>query len=311
MLARTEIRGIVDDARMPEFLESLRRYALVILPTDFLRMKLNEWPPRPRQIFLEYLKSNKLAYRYDEEGVLGETGDLPRWHNSQPLPIQIIVGEGIPHGPMVCERVEQAGYGSSWTLRRLKDLIEGEENVSSRDDFWIRVCEPLLHALRPESKQWITICDNYLFHHIERLGSRNVDLGFPWFLQRIAASSPKARIRLVVAYKNLSEERKIEAIANLRNLFRQIDGVDAELLESSPDSLPPALGAALHQRFILFGNMRGVTVDSGFDSLSMYLSSVQYATLQPAWSYKRELGDMKNPMLQDFAKAARRHSLKV
>ena len=312
MLTRTALRASAvevlktNQRESKRLLDDLGEYGILMIPPGFLRAAPEVFPESVWIRLTELIKVGEIAHRTTDPSYIESVTATPPWGRYDR--IEVILDEEQEKAPVTVDCLPVSSYSDAFHLERCRKLRNKSEMCDDRDDLWEWVFEPLLDGLF-KSQRKITVCDNYLAKQIS-----GVDLdrdptwhGLTWFFSRLQENSVaqglQTSVRLVcrerddgAEHPSVSKvESKLRDIANtlrLDNLVIEVIVVPDEVCVRRPD-----LSAAFHDRFILFGNRRAITLGSGLDNLTRRDGDLARQTLSRAWNYAADYGVAVAPLL--------------
>jgi hypothetical protein len=326
MLVRTELRQWGMNERTDQvqsFLSALKRYGILVVPPNFLTVRPSWMPQLVHGAIIDMYKSGVLALRPAPSSFFGVTGMPTPWEASSPTRIEVVVARDQESVPIICELTDLNAYSDCYRVDRIRKLIEGDDFCDNRGELWRVVLEPLLDAMRPSGRK-VTIVDRYLSDHVSNSQrGASGESGFSWLLeclnQNSQAADTRTSVELLSVLKNQEGARAKQVAEVFRRAGARFGHLDLRVwfvpeARFDEDKRDP-LRDAFHQRFVLFGNHRGVILDKGLNSLS--ISSVRseeeaamvLETFRRSWVYRRELGAAVNPFVAKAKQVAEDYEL--
>jgi hypothetical protein len=315
MLIRTELRPSLGNGRgllTNDFLRDLARHSILVAPRNFYTEK-PEWMSETVYRDLKQLMSRgALSWRLMPEKHANVTDVVHPWSEDSPTRVEVVVaGEG-ERAPLKCEVTQPERFRGTAAITDIQELLEVPELLTDRADFWRKVVEPLLDALRP-SRRSLVISDLYLVDHVARTQRRGGNRGWgglDWLLMKINSNSVRngatTQVALYGSFEKESESQLESFTRQLRDWVRDYPELEVtvNLVDRDLKTQEPTVWRAMHQRFILVGKSRGVVLDQGLDSLTPVgpradeeLHSLAGVTFSSSWSYRRQLGEGKGDLL--------------
>jgi hypothetical protein len=315
MLTRTALRASAievlrtNQRESRRLLDDLGEYGILMIPPGFLRSAPEVFPESVWIRLTELIKEGEIAHRTTDPSFIESVAVAPPWQRHDR--IEVILDEDQERAPISVDCLPVSSYSGAFHLERCRKLRNKSEQCSSRDELWEWVFEPLLDGLF-KSRRKITICDNYLAKHIQNidLGKDPTWHGLTWMLSRIQDNSAMqdlgTTVRLVCRERNdndtqistLSLQGKMEEI--VRHLGLDLLEIEVTVVSDRVLDRRPDLKSAFHDRFILFGRRRAITLGSGMDNLTKRKGDMSQQTLARAWNYASDYGLLVADLLHEL-----------
>jgi len=307
MLTRTALRPSAvevlktNQRESKRLLDDLGEYGILMIPPGFLRSAPEVFPESVWIRLTELIKVGEIAHRTTDPSFIESVAATPPWGRHDR--IEVILDEDQEKAPVTVDCLPVSSYSDAFHLERCRKLRNKSEMCDGRDDLWEWVFEPLLDGLF-KSQRKITICDSYLAKHIQ-----SIDLdrdstwhGLTWFLSRLqensAAQGLETAVRLVCRERNDGESTASTSLIEkkMKDIVRDL-GLDRLAIEVTvvPDGVfgkRPDLSSAFHDRFVIFGNRRAITLGAGMDNLTKRTGDIAQQTLARAWNYASDYGQV-------------------
>lgn len=320
MLVRTEFRSSCAETQTgisEKFAKELVRFGLLMAPVEFFRTRPDWASDRFHRTIMELVKGGYLAWRVIPPEYAGTSHAAAPWPIGAPNRVELVLAEPGEQVPISCDLAQPENFSQSRPVARISDMILGDHGADllDRSDLWRYMFEPLLDAL-PVRRRSVTIVDRYLPSHVtranrHRLGGRG---GLNWLLGKINENSIRNHSRTSVLMYAMCDEDTYEqtSLDKLRNSISEALRPHAEIDLRVLVGLMPSeredwdTYTSLHQRYVIFGSMRGVILDSGLDSLSEPTANdknpdrerLTESKFRDAFTYRIRLGESKAPLLE-------------
>ena len=312
MLTRTALRASAvevlktNQRESKRLLDDLGEYGILMIPAGFLRAAPEVFPESVWIRLTELIKVGEIAHRTTDPSFIESVAANPPWGRHDR--IEVILDEEQKKAPVTVDCLPVSSYSGAFHLERCRKLRNKTEQCGSRDELWEWVFEPLLDGLF-KSQRKITVCDSYLAKHIQSvdLGRDSTWHGLTWFLARLQENSEvqglETTVRLVCRERNDGEtpastssiEKKMRDI--VRELGLDWLKIDVTVVPDGVFSRRPDLSSAFHDRFVIFGNRRAITLGSGMDNLTKRTGDMSQQTLARAWNYASDYGHVVSDLL--------------
>jgi hypothetical protein len=311
MLVRTELRPSLANTKVlltNDFLRNLARHSILVAPRNFYTEKPEWMSDNVYQALRKLMLDGALSWRQMPEKHANVTDVIHPWPEDCPTRVEVVVaGEG-ERAPLKCEVTQPERFSETAAVTDIKELLEVPELLTDRADFWRKVVEPLLDSLKLRDRS-VVISDLYLVDHVARTQRRGENKGWgglDWLLMKINSNSVRngatTKVDLYGSVEKGSDSQLESFTQQLRDWVRDYPKLEVavNLVDRDLKTQEPTVWRAMHQRFILVGESRGVVLDQGLDSLTPVgpradeeLHSLAGVTFSSSWSYRRKLGEGK------------------